>query len=222
MLLTGGSGSGKTMALLFLLGNLVREYPEVVIYLCDFKRGEEFSFLKGYKHYYGGNDCYKGIMDYYDLFSSIRENEEASWQKKYLLICDEYPALVNYLQMKDKSNKTKFANDVLNAVAEILMAGRGLGVYLWITTQRADSTLFANGARDNFMVICALGRLSKEQKNMLFSGQDIPEGDAYCPGEGLLLADGKNTVCVKYPLIENMKEWESRILEALSRGQDAD
>lgn len=66
--------------------------------------------------------------------------------------------------MLDKQNKEKRAADVMNAVSEILMLGRGLHYGIWIVTQRADAALFANGSRDNFMCILALGRLSKEQK----------------------------------------------------------
>lgn len=212
MLVTGSSGSGKSYALLFLIGKLLQSYPDIVLYICDFKNSEEFSFLAGYTYYYSGKDCYKGIMDYYNRFSELRE--QGRNEVRYLLIADEYPAFINYLQMLDKANKTKYANDILGAVSEILMLGRGIKFGIWIVTQRADSSLFANGARDNFMIVLGLGKMSKEQKSMIFTGQDMPD-TIFSVGEGMLLADGKEIICVKYPLIKDMNNWKNHILELL-------
>ena len=127
-----------------------------------------------------------------------------------MLICDEYPSLVNYLQGKDKANKTKYASEVLSAISELLCLGRGIQFYTWIVTQRADNSLFANGARDNFMVVIGLGRLSKEQKGMLFSGEELPER-IYKKGEGILLADGYPLREVKFPFIRNIDDWKKHI-----------
>ena len=214
MLITGASGSGKSQTLLFLIGKLLQSNPDVVIYLCDFKNSEDFSFMEGYAHYYAGKECYEGIMEYYQNFSNIRADRTLHGRKRYLLICDEYPAFINYLQMKDKTEKMKLANDILGAIAEILMLGRGIACGCWLLTQRADSTLFANGARDNFMVVIGLGRMSKEQKGMVFTGQEIPD-EILGAGEGLLLADGKELVTVKYPLIENVSDWKEHIFQIL-------
>ena len=215
VLMTGASGSGKSKAILFLMGKLLQANPDVELYICDFKNSEDFAFLKEYKHYFSGDECYAGIMKYYELFSDIRRNGTS--EKKYVLICDEYPAFINYLQTKDKMDKTKKANDILGAVAEILMLGRGLGFGFWCVTQRADSSLFANGARDNFMVVIGLGRMSKEQKGMVFTGQDIPDDIIFHAGEGLILADGKEIEQVKYPLIKNKADWKRNILQILNR-----
>ena len=208
LLLTGCSGSGKSYALLYLLGNVLKSYEDIEIYFCDFKNSYDFSFLEDYKYYYAGNDCYNGIMQYYKNFCLARENRD--FTKKHLLICDEYPALVNYLQGQDKLNKTKYASEVLSAISELLCLGRGIQFYTWIVTQRADNSLFANGARDNFMLVIGLGRLSKEQKGMLFSGEELPER-IYKKGEGILLADGYPLREVKFPFIRNIDDWKKHI-----------
>lgn len=219
-LITGSSGSGKSQALLFLMGKLLQAQPDICLYVCDFKKSEDFKFLEGYPYYYAGKDCYNGIMAYYERFSEIREN--GSDGRRYLLICDEYPSLINYLQMLDKQNKTKYANDILGAVSEILMLGRGTGngCSVWFITQRSDSSLFSNGARDNFMVIIGLGKLSKEQRVMTFAGEEIPDR-IFHAGEGMLLADGEEITAVKYPLIEDTPDWKSHILTALMRHDSA-
>jgi hypothetical protein len=213
LLLTGASGTGKSYALLFLLGMLLKEHPQTVIFFCDFKNSSDFSFLQNYAHYYSGKNCYDGIMKFYDSFSEAREKGLSS---NYLLICDEYPALINYLQMQDKVNKTKFATDILSAVSEILMTGRGIGYASWLITQRADNTLFLNGSRDNFMVIIGLGRLSKEQKGMLFSGEEVPD-TIYTCGEGIILSDGSALREVKYPKLLNLNQWKAKILSIIAK-----
>lgn len=208
LLLTGCSGSGKSYALLYLLGNVLKSYEDIEIYFCDFKNSFDFAFLESYEHYFAGNNCYDGIMKYYEAFSDARQQRD--FDKKHLLICDEYPALINYLQGKDKVNKTKFASDVLSAISELLCLGRGIQFYTWIVTQRADNSLFANGARDNFMVVIGLGRLSKEQRGMLFSGEELPER-IYQKGEGIILADGHALQEVKFPFIRNIDDWKKHI-----------
>ena len=208
LLLTGCSGSGKSYALLYLLGSVLKSNEDIEIFFCDFKNSYDFSFLEDYPHYYSGDNCYDGITEYYRVFCSARQQRE--FTKKHLLICDEYPALVNYLQGQDKLNKTKYASEVLSAISELLCLGRGIQFYTWIVTQRADNSLFANGARDNFIVVIGLGRLSKEQKGMLFSGEELPER-IYKKGEGILLADGYPLREVKFPFIRNIDDWKKHI-----------
>ena len=208
LLLTGCSGSGKSYALLYLLGSVLKSNEDIEIFFCDFKNSYDFSFLEDYPHYYSGDNCYEGITEYYRVFCSARQQRE--FTKKHLLICDEYPALVNYLQGQDKLNKTKYASEVLSAISELLCLGRGIQFYTWIVTQRADNSLFANGARDNFMIVIGLGRLSKEQKSMLFSGEELPER-IYKKGEGIILADGHPLQEVKFPFIRNIDDWKKHI-----------
>lgn len=215
-LITGSSGSGKSYALLYLVGRLLQDIPDIKVTFCDFKNSDDFEFMKGYPHYYSGNESYDGIMAYYSDF--CKDRIQGKPEKRHILIVDEYPALINYLTTLDKQNKTKKAGDILSAVAEILMLGRGIGYGFWCVTQRADSSLFSNvstgGARDNFMVILGLGRMSREQKGMVFTGEDLPD-KVYRQGEGCLLADGYPLREVAYPRISNPVDWKKHIMEQL-------
>lgn len=213
-LITGASGSGKSYALLNLVGNLLQSNPQTNITFCDFKNSEDFEFLKDYPSYYSGNDCYQGIMNYYNSFCNARI--QGKNRIRHLLIVDEYPALINYLQTVDKSSKTKKAGDILGAVSEILMLGRGMQYGIWLITQRPDASLFSNGARENFMIVLGLGRMSKEQKAMIFTGEDIPD-KVYRQGEGCLLADGHPLYEVAFPKIQNVVDWKKHIKEILLR-----
>lgn len=216
-LITGASGSGKSYALLYLLGMLLKDNPQTIITFCDFKNSEDFEFLKGYPNYYSGNDCYDGIMKYYESFCNARMQGRNNI--RHLLIVDEYPAMINYFATKDKQEKTKKAGEILSAVAEILMLGRGICYGCWIVTQRADASLFANGARDNFMIVLGLGRMSKEQKGMIFAGEEVPD-KVYKQGEGCLLADGHPLFEVAFPKIRNVFEWKRHIKAILIRNSN--
>lgn len=134
-LITGSSGSGKSVAVSYLLGRRLQADPDTRVFVCDYKNSEDFRFLHGYANYYTGEKCYDGIMAFYQKFNETRESGGAE-RERYLLIFDEYPAFLNRLQMLDKQNKEKRATDVMNAVSEILMLGRGLHYGIWIVTQR--------------------------------------------------------------------------------------
>lgn len=206
-LITGSSGSGKSYALLYLLGCLLQDIPETKLYFCDFKNSRDFAFLKGYSHYYSGNDCYEGVMEYYESFCNARIAGKTA--RRYILIFDEYPAFINFIKQEKKK-----AEDILSAISEILMLGRGIAYGVWIVTQRADASLFANGARDNFMVVLGLGRMSKEQKGMVFAGEEIPDR-IYHQGEGCLLADGYPLYEIAIPKIRNVIDWKKHIKAVL-------
>ena len=156
-------------------------------------------------------------MAYYESFCNAREQGQGT--ARHLLVCDEYPAMINYLTTCDKRDKTKRAGDILGAIAEILMLGRGIGYGAWIVTQRADASLFANGARDNFMIVLGLGRMSKEQKGMIFAGEELPD-KIYHQGEGCLLADGHPLYEVAYPRIRNIVDWKKNIKEIIMKHSD--
>ncbi len=211
-LITGASGSGKSYALLYILGMLMQDSPEIELHFCDFKNSQDFSFLEGYEHYYKGNECYDGVMKYYEKFNQKRQ--EGKDKKRKLLIFDEYPACISYLNTIDKRDKSKKATEMSSAIAEVLMLGRGINCGIWIVTQRADASLFANGSRDSFMIIVGMGRMSREQKGMIFAGEELPD-KVYRRGEGCLLADGYPLYEVTFPKISNIIDWKKHIKRLL-------
>lgn len=91
-----------------------------------------------------------------------------------------------------------------------------LANYCRIVTQSADSSLFTNVAKDNFMNIFYLGRISKEQKGMLLAGEEISD-KIYKPGEGCLLADGHPLYEVAFPKIKDVNDWKKHIIKVLKR-----
>lgn len=211
-LITGVSGSGKSYALLFLLLQLISE-PNIVIWFFDFKNSEDFSFLQGYNRYRTADNCIQGIEEFYSLFTSVRKGEVVI-NSRNILIVDEFPSLINYMLNLDKANKTKEADKVLRYISELLMLGRGIGFGVWIVTQRADANLFAGGSRDNFMVVIGLGRISKEQRQMLFFGEELSDR-IYKTGEGIILADGNELQEIKFPCITDINKAKRKFLDWL-------
>lgn len=218
LLLVGSSGSGKSFALLFLLGSLLKDNPTTNVYFLDFKSSPEFKFLAPYKHFYSGDDCYQGLLDYYQEFCDARKNGTS--KTRAVLIWDEYPAAIAYYTNRDKLEKTKYASEILNIISEILMLGRGNGAGFgcWICCQRPDSTLFNGGSRENFMIytVLASGGISPEMKRMVLPDEIIPDR-IYQKGEGLLKAEGHALMEVKFPWIRNMVDWRKHILSILCK-----
>ena len=221
-LITGGSGSGKSQSLLFIIGRMLQAFCQnkisVDFRLCDFKHSEDYQFLEdaSYPKYYGGMDCHAGIMEFYRDFSETRMKKNSE-KKHHFLVIDEYQALVSYYTIRDKQDKTKYSAEILSAVSEILMLGRNTqsGVWhIWVVTQVASATLFSNGSRENFMICLAMGNLSREQKGMIFPGQNLPDR-RFKPGEGMLLADGFEIKEVIFPLIRNVADWKMHIEKLL-------
>lgn len=214
-LITGSSGSGKSLSVLYLIGSLLQSAPETIVFICDFKNSNEFNFLSSYEYYYQGENCYQGIMEYYSRFVETRKE---GINKRHVIVVDEYPALLIHMETMDKLNKTHQAKDILSAISSLLMMGRGVGYGVFVTTQRADSSWFSSGSRQNFMVICVLGRLYREEQLMLMSGEIIPDR-IYQPGQGLLLADGQPLREVIFPWIKDLRSWKHQILRVLDKNE---
>lgn len=212
MLVVGSSGSGKTYAWWYFLGRLLQENPNLKVTISDFKR--EFDLLEDCGNYYGGLDAYDGIMEFYQSFCKSRDIGKN--QCRHLLVLEEYAALISYLTMADKANKTKKANEIMAVIAEILMLGRSLKYSIWVIMQRADAAFFSNGARDNFMAVIGLGSLSSVQWQMLFNGEEIPN-KRFGTGQGIILADGQPLHDIYVPKIKNIIEWNRHMSSALKR-----
>ena len=80
-LITGSSGSGKSVAVSYLLGRRLQADPKTHIFICDYKNSEDFRFLNGYENYYKGERCYDGIMAFYQRFHETRESGGAEKER---------------------------------------------------------------------------------------------------------------------------------------------
>lgn len=208
MLVVGRTGSGKSYFLALLLGIYTRYIPEVTITICDYKKSS-FAHFEDTRNFYGYEDVPKGINAVYQEFSErLAANDENRNKHIHVLLIDEYGALIS---AQDK----KTADELRTKVASMLFMGRSLGIRVIIGVQRADAEYFKSGARDQFKAILALGNLSKEQKQMLFSEQKDRMIENNGLGEGYLLIDGKDIDRAKVSEIRDIEQMNANIRLAM-------
>lgn len=186
MVVVGGSGSGKSTAMLYWLNNIRKR--EVSLYICDFKKSHEFEGIT--ESYAEFEDCFSLIKEFYEDFLNTPEGGE---DRTKILIIDEVAGLLTHLSMT-KEGKGK-ADEVRQILSTILMLGRSRRCFLWLSMQRYTATIFpaSSGAGDNFHVAVGLGRLTVDGRRGLFGGEELKDEESYQfgQGSGLLLMDGK-------------------------------
>lgn len=190
ILITGKSGSGKSLSTRWYLWNMLHN-KESVCYIADYKGGTEYETFEGTPAYATGEDAIKMIEDFYLFFTEVRKNR-LRLTKHYSLFIEEWFGLLTYAETKNKKLKT----ELMSKVGEILSVARGLNLGIILCIQRADSSNFSSGARDQFQCVINFGRCSTEQFRMLgFSGEleDNPTNN-FKPGQALALIDGQNGV----------------------------
>ena len=185
--IVGGTGSGKSMCVLYILWKLLSTSIPVQLFICDFKKSGDYIGLSS--NYAEFDEVTKLIENFYENFLVTPENNEGV---KILLI-DEYAGYITWLTQTDK----KKADDIKGKIANILMLGRSRHCFVWAIQQRMTATLFPAGigAIDNFQVCIGLGRLSPESRKSLFAGEWLENtefADSFVPlqGQGLILVDG--------------------------------
>ena len=210
LLCVGKTGSGKSYALSVLVGIYAECIPNVGITICDYKKSS-FAQFEDTPNFYGYQDVPNGIRAFYKEFSErLQANDEERNKQIRVLLIDEYGALIG---AQDK----KAADELKSMVANMLFMSRSLGMKVCIGVQRADSEHFKAGARDQFRAILALGDLSKEQRQMLFSDYKDKMNERNGLGEGYLLIDGKDIERVKIAPIKDFETLNDTIRQAMCR-----
>ena len=213
----GGTGSGKTVCILYTLYNLFKNVKEkfynIELYICDFKRSED----------------YVGISEYYATFENITEMIEQYYEKfettveknntVKILVIDEYSGYMVWLTQKNRQK----AERIKQIISTVLMMGRSRRCFVWCIQQRISASLFPSGigAIDNFQICVGMGRLSVESRKSLFAGEHMDDTEfeeTYHPktGQGLILIDGQAIQPIQIPYIKD-KEKLKRLLRKMAR-----
>lgn len=213
----GGTGSGKTVCILYILYNLLKNVKEklynIKLFICDFKRSGDYVGLSEYYAVY--ENITNVIEQYYEEFENTLENSDTI---KILLI-DEYSGYMVWLTQKNRQK----AERIKQIISTILMMGRSRRCFVWCIQQRISASLFPAGigAIDNFQICVGMGRLSVESRKSLFAGEHMEDTEfeeTYHPktGQGLILIDGQAIQPIQIPYIKD-KEKLKKLLRKMAR-----
>lgn len=200
ILIAGKSGSGKSLSARWYLWQLLYN-RESLVYIADYKAGEEYEAFEGSPSYASGEQVFNMIDSFYQFFTEVR-NGRIRLKKHYTIFVEEYFGLLTYAENQSKKLKT----ELMAKIGEILAVGRGLNIGIMLCVQRADSALFTSGTREQFQCVCSFGKCSAEQFRMLgFNGElENNSTSRYKAGEALALIDGQDSIReIKIPLIKN-------------------
>ena len=200
ILIAGKSGSGKSLSVRWYIWQLLRE-RESLVYIADYKAGEEYEAFEGSPSYASGEKAFDMINDFYQFFTEVRSNK-IRLKGHVSLFIEEYYGLLTYAENQSKKLKT----ELMAKIGEILAVGRGLNIGIMLCVQRADASHFSAGMRDQFQVVNCMGRCSAEQFRMLGFNTELEKNPTgkYQAGEALVLIDGQESIKeIKVPFIKN-------------------
>ena len=195
-IVVGGSGSGKSTAVLYWLYKARKQNTK--FYIADFKSSKEFLGIS--ENFAEFEDCYNLIKDFYNDFLNTPEGGE---QIVKVLLVDEIAGLLTHLSMS-KETKHK-AEEIRMILSVILMLGRSRKCFVWLSMQRYSASIFpaSSGSADNFHVCVGLGRLTVDGRKGLFAGEhlDCEEALLFSQAKGIMLVDGQPLKSIIIPKV---------------------
>ena len=208
-LVVGPSGTGKTV---FSASVAARAFVHhsAKVWIASYK---DDDFFEGYHdadgaRYYYFSAAVDGIRDFYTILQK-RLNGDRDRSLRLLWV-DELAAMVTGLEKKE-------AEFVKNAVASILQTGRSLNCQLLVSVQRADSTYFNNGARENFGNVVFLGsNITKEAAGMF--GVDRAALPPVTGRAGYYIVNGNSEAIrpIQCPIINDDAKLKAALLKAIT------
>ncbi|MDA1478042.1 helicase HerA domain-containing protein [Bacillus changyiensis] len=221
MLISGGTGGGKTYFMLTIIKACVQLGADVNILdpkNADLADLEEVLPKKVYSRKNGILMCLRksvdGMMTRMDEMKKMPnyktgENYAYLGLKPVFIFFDEYVAFMDLLDMKER-------NDALSYMKQLVMLGRQAGYFLVLGAQRPDAKYLADGIRDQFSFRVSLGLMSDTGYGMMFGDCDKAFVNKKIEGRGY--ADmGTGTVLEFYsPFVPRGYDFMSSIKESLA------
>lgn len=202
LICVGGSGSGKSTALLYWLFQLKKSNVDIDLTILDFKASKEFFGIT--ENYAEFEECYDKICEFYNMFLALGEGGSG---KIHLLIIDEIAGLLSHFSMS-KEGKQK-ADKIRQIMSSVLMLGRSRNCFIWLVMQRYSATIFpaSSGAVDNFHIAVGLGRLTVDGRKGLFANEHLENEDniTWGQGKGIVLIDGMPIKALILPRVSKLK-----------------
>lgn len=200
--IVGGTGSGKSVAALYLLYNTIKTKHDVLLYIGDFKKSGDYAGIAN--HYAEFSGVTSLIENFYEVFLDSAENSS----KIRILLIDEYAGYITWLTQDNK----KLAEEIKGKISTVLMMGRSRRCFVWCIQQRISAALFPPGigAIDNYQICIGLGRLSPDSRKSLFAGEHLEDMDfenSYAPstGQGIVLVDGQPLKPFQIPYVNKLE-----------------
>ena len=207
ILISGGTGSGKSMFMSFLLIEFLKK--KSTIFLCDPKNSDLGSLSNYFGEKYVAttpNNIARvirlAVEEMKKRYTYMNENFiyganfETHGFKPVWILFDEIGAFQAY--GTDKKSK-EFINEVMDGIKQIILLGRQAGCFILIAGQQINANNLSTELRDNFSLRVSLGFNSSEGLRMMF-GSATP--DVSIPievkGAGLLYLHGSGKEQAQY------------------------
>ncbi|QYA33097.1 FtsK/SpoIIIE domain-containing protein [Macrococcus psychrotolerans] len=207
ILISGGTGSGKSMFMSFLLIEFLKQ--KSTIFLCDCKNSDLGSLSNYLGEKYVATtpnniarvirlavDEMKSRYDYMNENFIYGANFETHGFKPVWILFDEIGAFQAY--GTDKKSK-ELISEVMDGIKQIILLGRQAGCFILIAGQQINANNLSTELRDNFSLRVSLGFNSSEGLRMMF-GSATP--DVSIPievkGAGLLYLHGSGKEQAQY------------------------
>jgi len=213
--ISGGTGSGKTMFISYLLLEFVKRSGINNIYICDPKNSDlgSLSHYLGDVHVAKSSNSIARVMRlavetmksrYTEMENNFKygTNFVEHGYKPIWIIFDEMGAF--QASGIDKQSKN-VVNEVMDSIKQIILLGRQAGVFILISAQQMRAETLNTDLRDNLGLRIALGSNSSEGYRMMF-GSAMPENKPVIKekGAGLLFMQGSG---------QKAKYWESPFID---------
>lgn len=215
--IVGGTGSGKSMCVLYILYQLLKLLIPVYLCIGDFKKSGDY---KGITPNFAEFDEVISLIDRF--YEEFERTPEGNTEIKILLI-DEYAGFIIWLTQNDK----KKCEEIKSKISNLLMLGRSRHCYVICIQQRISAQLFPSGigAIDNFQILIGLGRLSVDSRRSLFAGEHLDDTEfeeSFHPitGQGLCLIDGEPLRAIQIPYISDKGKLKALLRKKANLAQD--
>ena len=200
LLLVGITGSGKSCALMGLIGQLLNWPVPPVMYYAD-PKGSDIAVLGGSLAPERTADDIDGIIDLLRQFYAAMMERKAEMRDKlngklgsdftdfrlpaYIFLFDEFAAFQASIS-RDKKRR----DEVEELMRNVILMGRQLGFFVWIAMQKSDSSDIPTAIRDNLPWKICLGNAPSTTLMTIFGhAADLPSRH-WGKGQGLVYCDG--------------------------------
>ncbi|MEC0768484.1 P-loop NTPase family protein [Bacillus atrophaeus] len=220
MLISGGTGGGKTYFMLTIIKACVGLGADVRILdpkNADLADLEEVLPKKVYSQKNGILMCLRksvdGMMDRMEEMKKMSnyktgENYAYLGLKPVFIFFDEYVAFMDLLDMKER-------NEALSYMKQLVMLGRQAGYFLVLGAQRPDAKYLADGIRDQFSFRVSLGLMSDTGYGMMFGDVDKAFVNKKVTGRGYANVGTGSVLEFYSPIVPKGYDFMSSIKNAL-------